>query len=52
MKKIGGVIGATVAGLVVGAATGRLGFVTSFMLSTVASGFGLYYGRQFFGRYE
>jgi hypothetical protein len=46
MRKLAGGVGATIAGTIVGFATARFGTMTSFMLGTIASGAGLYYGRR------
>ena len=44
MKKLFGSIGAFVASTAGWYATAKLGFMTAFVVSTVAGGFGLYYG--------
>ena len=54
MKKLFGFLGATLAsyaGWALGEAFGG-GFMTCFILSTIAGGFGLYYGVKFAKRYE
>ena len=51
MVKLGAGIGAFVASTVTGIVTARFGFMTSFLLSTVAGGFGMYYGAKIGRKY-
>jgi hypothetical protein len=54
MKKLFGFLGATAAsyiGWYLGEVVGG-GFMTCFILSTIAGGFGLYYGAKYARRYE
>ena len=54
MKKLFALIGATATSYI-GWYLGELvggGFMTCFILSTIAGGFGLYYGAKFARRYE
>jgi len=45
--KLGGFVGATIAGYVGWYAVDRFGLMTAFIVSTIASGFGMYYGAKF-----
>jgi hypothetical protein len=51
METLFGFIGATILGGVGWWIGERVGFMTAFMISTVTSGVGLYYGRRFFRDY-
>lgn len=44
MKKLFGFLGATIASTIGWYAAVKLGFMTAFIVSTIAGGFGLYYG--------
>jgi hypothetical protein len=46
MVKLMGFIGGLVASLVTGYLTSSFGMVTAFLLSTIAGGFGMYYGAK------
>ena len=54
MKKVGGFVGGTVMSTVVWYLVEALGggFMTAFIVSTIASGFGIYYGVKIARRYE
>ena len=49
--KLGGFVGATVAGYVGWYLVAGFGFMTAFIVSTIASGFGMYYGAKFARKY-
>jgi hypothetical protein len=49
--KLGGFVGATVAGYVGWYLVAGFGFMTAFIVSTIASGFGMYYGVKFARKY-
>jgi hypothetical protein len=49
--KLGGFVGATVVGYVACFAVDSFGFMTAFIVSTIASGFGMYYGAKLAKRY-
>jgi hypothetical protein len=53
MKKLGGMVGGTVVSTVVWYAVEALGggFMSAFIVSTIASGFGIYYGVKIAARY-
>ena len=44
MKKLFGVLGSTAASFIGWYAAVKFGFMTAFIVSTIAGGFGLYYG--------
>src|ERR1017187_9133298 len=54
VKKVGGFVGGTVVSTVVWYLVEALGggFMTAFIVSTIASGFGIYYGVKIARRYE
>lgn len=49
--KLGGFVGATVVGYIAWYAVDGFGFMTAFIVSTIASGFGMYYGVKIARRY-
>jgi hypothetical protein len=49
--KLGAFVGATVAGYVGWYAVARFGLMTEFIVSTIASGFGMYYGAKIAKKY-
>jgi hypothetical protein len=49
--KLGGFVGATLAGYVAWYLVVGFGFMTAFIVSTIASGFGMYYGAKIAKRY-
>jgi hypothetical protein len=49
--KLGGLVGATVVGYAAWYAVEGLGFMTAFIVSTIASGFGMYYGAKIARKY-
>ncbi len=51
MVKFSGFLGATVVGYVAWWAVDDYGFMTAFIVSTIASGFGLYYGVKLAKKY-
>lgn len=51
MVKLGGFIGATVAGYAAWYLVDGFGFMTAFIVSTIASGVGMYYGAKIAKRY-
>lgn len=51
MVKLGGFVGATLAGYVGWYLVVRFGYMTAFIVSTIASGFGMYYGAKIARRY-
>ncbi len=54
MKKVGGFVGGTVVSYAVWILVEKLGgsFFTAFIISTLASGFGIYYGVKIAKRYD
>ena len=52
MVKLGGLVGATVVGYVAWYAVDGFGFMTAFIVSTIASGFGMYYGVKIARKYS
>jgi hypothetical protein len=48
---MGGFIGATIVGYAAWYLVAGLGFMTAFIVSTIASGFGMYYGVKLARRY-
>jgi hypothetical protein len=51
MEKVLGFVGASAVGAAGWWAGERVGFMTAFILSTIGSGVGLYYGRRFAREY-
>jgi hypothetical protein len=49
--KLAGLVGAMVAGYAAWFATSGLGFMTAFIVSTIASGIGMYYGAKIARKY-
>jgi hypothetical protein len=47
MKKLFGFLGTTIASTAGWYAAAKFGFMTAFVVSTIAGGFGLYYGIKF-----
>lgn len=52
MKKLCGTLGTFVGSTVGWYATAKFGFMTAFIVSTIAGGVGLYYGIKFARQYE